>query len=140
MSPADLVAIRQSARATREALLLRRAKAAARGEPNAADLGVDVERLTRHILALTEPPPPPDSFAALADIDLTSADGFATASSRLQSAARGPDAPYQVIEAAQAALWSLREAQRTLPSRGRPHGSRRRRWTRRKKDRGGLDG
>lgn len=112
MSPADLVAIRQSARATREALLLRRAKAVARGEPNAADLGVDVERLTRHVLALTEPPPLLDSFPALADLDLTS--DFTVAASRLQSAACGPGAPYQAIEAARVALDALREAQRVL--------------------------
>lgn len=112
MSPADLVAIRQSARATREALLLRRAKAAARGEPGAVDVGADVERLTRHVLALTEPPPLPDSFLALADLDM-SAD-FTTATSRLQSVACGPDAPYQAIEAGRVALDALREAQQAL--------------------------
>lgn len=112
MSPADLVAIRQSARATREALLLRRTRAAARSEPNAAEIGSDVERLTRHVLALTEPPPLPDSFLALADLDLTA--DFTTAASRLQSAACGPGAPYQAIEAARVALDALREAQRAL--------------------------
>lgn len=112
MSPAEIATIRQSARATREALLLRRAKAAARGEPDAANLGADVERLTRHVLALTEPPPSPGSFLALADLDLTA--DFTVAASRLQSAARGPIAPHDLLEVAGHAVDALREAQRAL--------------------------
>jgi len=107
-------AARQRARTQREALLLRRARA---GNPG---LDPDIERLTRDVLALTAPPPPPASFVALADLDLASASGYPAAMAKIQAAVAAHEVNSHEAERATQALHALAEAQREArAARGR---------------------
>jgi len=101
-------AARQRARTQREALLLRRARA---GNPG---LDPDIERLTRDVLALTAPPPPPASFVALADTDLASASGYPAAMAKIQAAVAAREVDPHEAERATQALLDLAVAQREV--------------------------
>lgn len=99
-------AARHRARTKREALLLRRAMT---GNPA---LDPDVEWLTRDVLALTAPPPPPASFVALADTDLASASGYPAAMAKIQAAVAAREVDPHEAERAVQALFVLAGAQR----------------------------